>query len=69
MKENVDDKKKGKKRKANETDRDESSNQREQLRKEGSNDSNEKDVSTNRKIIDRVRRGYPDGPGGSYDGF
>jgi hypothetical protein len=69
MKEKVEDKAKSKKRKTDDTVSGESSNQREQLHKERSNDSNEKDVSANRKIIDRVRRGYPDGPGGSYDGF
>ena len=28
-----------------------------------------KEASASKKIVDRVRRGYPDGPGGSYDGF
>ena len=68
MKEKVNNKAK-RKNKDDQTDMGESSDIREQPRSERQNDSKDKEVSANRKIVDRVRRGYPDGPGGSYDGF
>lgn len=32
-------------------------------------DKKQEGAQAKKKFVDRVRRGYPDGPGGSYDGF
>jgi hypothetical protein len=37
--------------------------------RENDNKGQEENGHGKKKIMDRVRRGYPDGPGGSYDGF